>query len=139
MKKAIMPTSGKRFQPGQALTEFGLAASTLLLALFSIMNMSAAVLGYNTICHAAHEAVRSAIVHGSTISDASAIQAVAINAAADLNLTDSDVTVTFPTDTSVPSQLDAKVVITYDFTVNIPFRSPITFPLTATAQMPVSQ
>jgi Flp pilus assembly protein TadG len=130
---------GKRDHSGQTLAEFALVLPLFLLVLTATMYMAEVVLGYNTLCSAARLAARYASVHGTTSSDAGAIQTVAINAAPDLDLTDNDVTVTFPTDKKVPSQLDAKVVITYNYAVSIPFRSPITFPLTATSQMPVSQ
>jgi len=124
---------------GQAMVEFALAATALFLVIAAIMFMSEVILGKNTLCSAARLAARYASVHGSTISNASAIQAVAIGAAPDLKLTTSDVVVTFPADTKVPSHLDAKIVISYSYSVHIPFMSAITFPLTVTSQMPVSQ
>jgi len=110
-----------------------------LLTISAIMFMAEVVLGYNSLCSAARLAARYASVHGSSSSNASSIQAVAIAAAPDLNLTTSNVAVTFPTDTKVPSQLDAKVVMTYNYSVHIPFMSTQTFPFTVTSQMPVSQ
>jgi Flp pilus assembly protein TadG len=139
MKKGASSSSGKCDQSGQAMTEFALVATVFMLTLTAIMFMGEVVLGYNTLCSAARLAARYASVHGSTTSNAGAIQTVAINAAPDLSLTNSNVTVSFPADTNVPSQLDAKVVINYSYSVSIPFRAPITFPLTVTSQMPVSQ
>jgi Flp pilus assembly protein TadG len=139
MKTSSSSSSGKRGQSGQAMSEFALVAPVFLLAMTAIMFMGEVVLGYNTLCSAARLAARYASVHGSTTSNAGAIQTVAINAAPNLSLTNSNVTVSFPSDTNVPSQLDAKVVINYSYSVNIPFRPPITFPLTVTSQMPVSQ
>ncbi|HYB92010.1 MAG TPA: TadE/TadG family type IV pilus assembly protein [Candidatus Binataceae bacterium] len=143
-----------RSQAGQAAAEFALVISVFLLATFAVTQLASAVLAYNTICSAARVAVRYAIVHGegtgsaSTIAaQESAVQQAAINAAPQLSLTTSNVAVSFPADTAVPSQLDAKVVITYNYKINVPSFSashiitfsPITFPLTATSQMPVSQ
>jgi Flp pilus assembly protein TadG len=119
--------------------EFAIAATTLLLTIFAIMNVALAILGYNAISVAAREAVRYAIVHGRTSASISSVQAVAINAAPSLKLTTSNVTVTFPADTAVPSQLDAKVVVSYSYPLKIPFMSAVNLPLSATAQMPVSQ
>jgi len=144
----------RRTQRGQAATELALVISVFLLATFAITQMASAVLAYNTVCSVAREAARHAIVHGEGSGSAAtitaqeaAIQQVAINAAPSLNLAPSNVAVTFPADTSVPSQLDAKVVITYNYKIDVPSLnahyiitfSPITFPLTATSQMPVSQ
>jgi len=139
MMRSGKSSSGKHNQSGQSMAEFALVAPVFLLAIAAIMYMGEVVLGYNSLCSAARLAARYGSVHGSTASDASAIQTVAINAAPDLNLTTSNVTVTFPTDTKVPSQLDAKVVINYSYAVTIPFASSVTFPLTVTSQMPVSQ
>ncbi len=129
----------RKLLPGQATTELALSISVFLLFMFSVAQMAEVVLAYNSIASAAHVAARSAIIHGEGTSDESAVQQVAINAAPGLPLTTSDVTVTFPTDNSVPSKLDVKVVIDYSYAVKIPFRSSVTFPLTATSQMPVSQ
>ncbi len=139
MNRAADSSSGKCDQSGQTLTEFALVLPLFLLILTAIMFMAEVVLGYNTLCSAARLAARYASVHGTTNSDAGAIQTVAINAAPNLNLANSNVTISFPADTKVPSQLDAKVVITYNYSVSIPFRSPITFPLTVTSRIPVSQ
>lgn len=139
MKASFRSSNKKCGQSGQTMTEFALVAPVFLLTLTAIMFMGEVLLGYNTLSDAARTAARYASVHGTTASNAGAVQTVAINAAPDLPLTDSNVTVTFPADTKVPSQLDAKVVINYSYSVNIPFRSPITFPLTATSQLPVSQ
>ena len=127
------------FESGQAMAEFAFASMAFLLTISAIMFMAEVVLGYNSLCSAARLAARYASVHGSTSSNASAIQSVAIAAAPDLSLTNSNVVVTFPADTKVPSQLDAKIVMTYNYSVHIPFMSAKTFPLTVTSQLPVSQ
>lgn len=138
--KRIGTTIGKRrYAAGQSATEFALVATVFLLSMFGIFMMGSMVFDYNSISSAAREAARSALVHGTTSASASAIQTVAINAAPSLGLTTDEVTVTFPTDLKVPSLLDAKVVITYPYTISVPFMSSESLTLTATAQMPVSQ
>lgn len=139
--KRIGTLKGKRcYQAGQAMTEFAFATTALLMAVFGIIFMGYTVFTYNSISSAAREAARYAIVHGSTgtAANESAIQNVAINAAPSLGLTASDVSVSFPADVNVPSQLDAKVVINYPYTIQVPFMSSMNLTLTATAQMPVS-
>jgi Flp pilus assembly protein TadG len=129
----------RRYGAGQSMTEFALVATVFLMTMFGIFMMGQLVFDYNSISSAAREAARSALVHGSTAASESAIQTVAINAAPGLGLTTSDVTVTFPADLNVPSLLDAKIVINYPYTIQVPFTSSRSLTLTATAQMPVSQ
>lgn len=138
--KRIGTTIGKRrYEAGQSATEFALVATVFLMTMFGIFMMGTMVFDYNSISSAAREAARSALVHGTTSASASAIQTVAINAAPSLGLTTSQVTVTFPADLKVPSLLDAKVVISYPYTIKVPFMSAQSLTLTATAQMPISQ
>jgi Flp pilus assembly protein TadG len=141
-----------RYQPGQSSVEMALLVSVLLLATFAITQMASVVLAYNTVCSAAHDAARYASVHGEgsgsgVSTQEAAIQQIAINDAPMLGLAASNVVVSFPSDTSVPSKKDTKVVITYNYQIKVPsfnaqhlitFNT-ITFPLTATSQMPVSQ
>jgi Flp pilus assembly protein TadG len=136
--KRIEPVK-RRYEAGQAITEFALVATVFLLSIFGIYFMGTLVFAYNSISSAAREAARSALVHGSTTASESAIQTVAINAAPSLGLTTSDVTVTFPADLKVPSLLDAKIVINYPYTIKVPFMKSKSLTLTATAQVPVSQ
>jgi Flp pilus assembly protein TadG len=128
---------------GQALVEFAIVASVFLLTLFAIMSLGLGVYKYNTLCSAAREAVRYAIVHGPTSlspSTTAQIQQIAINQAPGLNLKASDITVSFPADpNSSSTQKDAKVQISYNYSPPIPFMPQITLTLTSTAQMLVSQ
>ncbi len=134
------------FQRGQTFTEFALVAGVFFMLLFGIIEMGLAVMTYNTICEAAREAARSAIIHGNgtgtttvVSTDETNAQDVAIAAAPGLNLTASDVTVTFPTDSAVPSGIDVKVVISYPYTISVPGVESYSVHLTGTSQMPVSQ
>ena len=124
------------------MVEFAMVASVFLLLLFGIMEMGFAVYNYNTACSAAREAVRYAIVHsptGPNPATTSQIKQVAINYAPALNLTPSDINVTFPADPNLPSQDDAQVTISYNYHLQVPFLSPVTLKLTSTSQMLVSQ
>ena len=127
---------------GQALVEFAIVASVFLVTLFAIMSLGLGVYKYNTLCSAAREAVRYAIVHGPTSlspSTTAQIQQIAINQAPGLNLKASDITVTFPADPNNSAQKDAKVQISYNYSPPMPFMRPVTLTLTSTAQMLVSQ
>ena len=127
---------------GQALVEFAIVASVFLLTLFAIMSLGLGVYKYNTLCSAAREAVRYAIVHGPTSvspSTTAQIQQVAINQAPGLNLKTSDITVSFPADPNNSAQKDAQVKISYNYSPPIPFMRRVTLTLTSTAQMLVSQ
>lgn len=120
------------------MVEFALGAALLLMTTFAILLMGHMVFSYNSISAAAREGARFALIHGSTAADESSIQKVAIAAAPSLGLTTSNVTVSFPQDLNVPSQLDAKVVINYTYNIQVPFMQSKQLTLTATAQMPVS-
>lgn len=127
---------------GQTAVEFALVASLLLMLVFGIIELGLTVYDYNTVSSAAREAVRYAIVHsptGPNPATTSEIQQVAINYAPDLNLSTSDITVTFPADANLPSEKDAKVVISHKYFVGIPFVKSATLTLTSTSQMLVSQ
>jgi len=139
MKRIGLMIRGRGGAAGQAATEFAMVATVFLLAMFGIFMLGTLVFDYNSISSAAREGARYALVHGTTSASASAIQTVAINAAPSLGLTTDQVTVSFPKDLKVPSLLDAKVVISYPYTINIPFTASKSLTLTATAQMPISQ
>ena len=131
-----------RASRGQALVEFALASTTFLLLVFGVMEMCVAVYSYNTICSAAREAVRFAIVHsptGPNPATTAQIQQVAIDYAPALNLTASEITVSWPADAALPSQLDAQVSISHAFTLQIPFIVTTSLALSGTSQMLVSQ
>lgn len=142
MKTRTVLLSRRRRPAGQTMVEFAMVASVFLLLLFGIMEMGFAVYNYNTACSAAREAVRYAIVHSPTGPNPATIpqiKQVAINYAPALNLTSSDINVTFPADANLPSQDDAQVTISYKYQLDVPFLSPVTLKLTSTSQMLVSQ
>jgi Flp pilus assembly protein TadG len=137
---------------GQAAAEFATVLMLLLILTFAIIQMGQLVLTYNTVCEAAREGARAAIIHGEgtgtskTIStEKTSIEDAAVAAALGLGLSASDVTVSFPTDSKVPSGIDAEVVVTYNYPFKLfSFLLPSgaknpSFTLTATSQMPVSQ
>jgi Flp pilus assembly protein TadG len=138
MKRIGILIGKRRYHAGQAMAEFAIGATVLMLAMFGIFMMGNLVFAYNTISSAAREGARFAIVHGTNNSDKDSVRDATIAAAPSLGLTNGDVTVSFPQDLGVPSLLDAKIVITYPYTISVPFMSTVNFTLTATAQMPVS-
>jgi len=100
------------------------------------------VFAYNTICEAAQEAARYAMVHSPTSANpatTSQIQQVAIDSAVSLNLTQNDVSVSWPADGNLPSKNDAQVSVSYNYMLRMPFMSPITLTLSGSAQTLVSQ
>ena len=132
----------RRGSAGQTAVEFALAASVFLFVMFALTEMALVVYNYNTVCSAAREAVRYAIVHSPTSANpatTSEIQQVAINSAVNLNPAELTVNVSFPSDPRLPSRLDALVQVSYQYSLQIPFRSPVTFSLASSAQMLVSQ
>ncbi|MCX7825359.1 MAG: pilus assembly protein [Verrucomicrobiae bacterium] len=50
---------------GQALVEFAIGLTVLLLLVFGVVDLGRAVFAYNSIAHCAREGTRYAIVHGS--------------------------------------------------------------------------
>src|ERR1700682_4191742 len=125
----------RRRQAGQSLIEFALSAMIVLTAIISIMNVGYGVFCYHTIAYAARAAVRYAVVRGpnspSPASNA-LIQQVAVNAAPGVNLSTSNVTVTWPADAKITTMKDAKVVISMPYSL---YLTPVTMTLTSTAQM----
>jgi len=122
------------------MAEFALTATVLLLLLFGIMKMAMAVNAYNNVCTAAREAARYAIVHSPTSAvpeSNSTIAGIAVNYAP--FLATSDVTVSFPSDASLPSQKDALIQITHTYPLKIPFMSAVNLHLSASSRMLVSQ
>jgi Flp pilus assembly protein TadG len=140
-----VPTASFRrgqHRAGQTMVEFALTATVLVLLIFGLINMAILVYNYNTACSAAREAVRYAIVHsptGPNPATTAQIQQVAINYAPALNLTSSNITVSWPADSNLPSQDDAKVAISHNYNLQIPFLPSITVTVTSTSQMLVSQ
>jgi Flp pilus assembly protein TadG len=120
--------------PGQTMAEFAAVATVLFVLLFAIIEMGIVIYRYNMVCSAAREAVRYAIVHKS---DTTGIKNAAINSAP--FLTTSNITPSLVTDPSDSSKQDARVAISYTYVLRMPLFSPITFTLTSTSQMLVSE
>ena len=126
----------------QTLVEFTLVASLFLLILFATMQLTLAVLTYNSLCFAAREAARYAMVHGPNSPNpvtTAQIQQIAINAAPSLNLSASNITVNWVADPSLPSKQDVQVQVSYTYPIQIPFVTPVTANFVTTSQMLVSQ
>lgn len=143
-----MRHSFERREPaGQTAAEFAAVALVFFFVIFAVIKMAEAVFDYITICEAAREAARYAIVHCPTSvcstspnpATTAQIQQVAINAAPSLGLTTTNVTVNWPADSNLPSQTDAQINISYPYTLSIPLMSPISLTLTGASQMLVSQ
>jgi Flp pilus assembly protein TadG len=134
--------ASKQPDSGQAMVEFVLIATAFFLLTFGIIEMGLAVYTYNTISEASREAVRYAAVHSPTSANPATnaqIQQIAINAANGVNLTSSNVAVSWPADQNLPTMDDAEVQITYSYGISIPFMSATTVQLTSTSRMLVSQ
>jgi Flp pilus assembly protein TadG len=128
-----------------------MVASTFLLLLFGIMLMAEAVMSYNSMSVAAEEAVRYAVANGPNSpnpADQPTIEGIAVNIAPQLHLTctgcvsnpgTGNVTSSWVTDANLPTRQDAKVVITYDYNIKVPWMTKATLHLTATSQMMASQ
>jgi len=134
--------SRNRNAAGQTGVEFAMVASVFFLLLFGIIEMAYAAYNYNTVCSAAREAVRYAIVHSPTSAHPATtaqIQQIAANSAVSLNASQLTINVSWPADANLPSQKDAQVQVSYRYQLNIPFRSPVTLTLASTSKMLVSQ
>jgi Flp pilus assembly protein TadG len=125
------------------MVEFGLVAGLFFLLVFGIIEMAIVIYQYTTISMAAREAVRYAVAHSPTSENPAGsgsnptVASVAINEATFLSA--GDVTVTYPADAALPTQKDAQVTITHTYSQYIPGMSPLTFTLTSSSQMLVSQ
>jgi Flp pilus assembly protein TadG len=134
--------AGGREARGQTMVEFAMVVSVFLLLLFGIMQMALTIYNYNTVCSAAREAVRYAIVRSPTSANPATtaqIQQIAINTAVGLNTSQLTITVSWPADANLPSQSDARVKVSYQYQLQIPFFAPVTMTLASTSQMLVSQ
>jgi Flp pilus assembly protein TadG len=132
----------RRHPAGQVISEFGVIAVVFVVLIFAVMEMAAAIFAYSTICEAAREAARYAIAHSPTSANPATnaqIQQVAVNAAPTLGLSTSDVSVSWPADSNLPSKDDVKITISYSYSLSIPLIKPITLTLSSTAQSLVSQ
>jgi Flp pilus assembly protein TadG len=123
------------YRRGQAMVELAVAATALFVLLFAIIEMGIVVYRYNMVCSAAREAVRYAIVHPT---DSSGIKNAAINSAPFLST--SNITVnTSLTDPNSATNKDARVTISYPYTLQIPLVPSISLTLSSTSQMMRSQ
>jgi len=138
----IAAFSSTRKLAGQTTVEFAMVASFFLLLLFIIIQVALTIYNYNTVCSAAREAVRYAIVHSPASANpvtAAQIQQVAIDNAVGLDPSQIVVTVSWLADANLPLQEDAQVKVSYQYQLKIPFLSPVTLTLASTSQMLVSQ
>jgi Flp pilus assembly protein TadG len=120
---------------GQTIVEFAIIAVVLFVLLFSIIQMGVVIYDYNMVCSAAREAVRYAIVHPS---NTSGIIDAAINSAPFLS--PGNVTVnTTVTDPNDATQQDARVTISYSYTLRIPLLPAIGLTLASSSQMVLAQ
>lgn len=132
----------RRWKPGATMVEFAMTALVCFGLLVAVMEMSSAVYSYHMVCTAAREGVRYAIVHSPTSANPATtdqIEDYAKTYASGLDVSQLTVTATFPNDPRLATQKDAKVVVTYNYPLNIPFISPITLSLSSTSKMLVSQ
>jgi len=116
---------------GQTLPELAVVAVVLVVLLFAIIKMGIVIYRYNMVCSAAREAVRYAIVHPA---DTSGIQNAAINSAP--FLTSSNITInTSVTDPNDGTKLNARVAVSYPYTLQIPLISSMSLTLASSSQM----
>jgi MFS superfamily sulfate permease-like transporter len=128
---------------GQTLLEFVLVAMVFFLVVFAVIEMGILVYQYTTISMAAREATRYAAAHSPTSQNPAGsgsyptVESVAMNEA--MFLSASEVTVTYPADPILPRQKDALVTISHTYHQYIPGMPPLSFTLTSSSQMLVSQ
>jgi Flp pilus assembly protein TadG len=142
MKQVYRSAWTRTESEGQVMVEFAMVVSVFLLMLFGIMMMTMAVSNYNTVSSAAREAVRYAIVHSPNSASPATnaqIQQIAYNNAVNLNSSKMTVTVSWPADAKLTSQLDAQVSVSYQYSLHVPFMSALTMTVASTSQMLVSQ
>jgi len=139
MMRLVAPSlRGDRRRAGQSTIEFAVAATVFPILMFGMMELATAVYTYSTVNEAAQEAVRYAIVNGpnsTSPATTAQVQAVAQQYAPGLNLTTS---VSYPTDSYLPLQQDAKVVVTCTYPLDIPFIKTQTLTFSASYQMVIS-
>lgn len=95
----------RRGEDGQDLAEYALILPILLLVILGILELAVIIFSYNTISNAAREGARVGVISGATDEQ---IRAAAINRALALELTEANVLVEHPTETTV------RVDIQYD-------------------------
>jgi Flp pilus assembly protein TadG len=132
----------RRRRSGQTTLEFAIVALVFPVLMFGLMDLGYVVYSYATICSAAQEAVRYAVVHGpNSPSPAStaAIQDVAKTYAPGLAGSHLAVNVSWPNDANLPAQQDAQVQVVYQYPLQIPLIHTSTITLSTTYSMLASQ
>ncbi len=136
MMRLVAPLlRGHRLRAGQSTIEFAVAATVFPILMFGLMELATAVYTYSTVNEAAQEAVRYAVVNGPNSrspATTAQVQAVAQSFAPSLNLTTS---VSYPTDSYISTDQDAKVVVTCTYPLNIPLMKAKTLSFSASYQM----
>jgi len=124
-----------RRRAGQSTIEFAVAATVFPILMFGLMELATAVYTYSTVNEAAQEAVRYAVVNGPNSpspATTAQVQAVAQSYAPGLSLTTA---VSYPTDSYISTDQDAKVVVTCTYPLNIPLLKSKTLTFSASYQM----
>lgn len=132
------------------MAEFGVVVGAFLLVLFATMEMASAAYSYHIVSTVAREGVRYAITHSPTSANPESpanIQTYAAGYASGLDTTNLTVAATFcphsdSTCTLAPAASvlpDARVVVTYNYPLTIPFMSRVTLTLSSSSRMLVSQ
>jgi Flp pilus assembly protein TadG len=149
--------AGLREERGAALVETALSLVVFLTVLIGLFQMTLMLYTYHFISDAAREATRYAIVRGSNCVDlpdcnatATQIQTYVQNLPYPIfNRSNMTVTTTWPTtgnactphiapDCNNPGNL-VKIVVTYPYSLNIPFWSGATLNISSTSEMYISQ
>ena len=120
--------------------ESALVFSVFLMLIFGLMDLGRMVWSYTLISHAAREATRYAIVHGSAsghVASQSQIKDIVKNSAVGLDPASLSTTVTFTPDQSTGST--AKVSVTYNFSPIVPYMPSGPIALKSTSQMMIFQ
>jgi Flp pilus assembly protein TadG len=119
-----------------------MVATAFLLFISGVMMMAEAVLAYSSMSSAAEEAVRYAVANGPNSpapATTAQIQQIAIGMVPQVHLTTSNVSVSWIADANLATRKDAKVVVSYDYPLKIPWIAHATLHLSATSQMMAAQ
>jgi Flp pilus assembly protein TadG len=117
------------------MAEFAIIATVLLTLLFGIIQLGIVIYEYNMVCSAAREAVRYAIANPN---DTTGIQNAAIKSAPFLSSANITINVSI-TDPNDSTKKDARIAISYPYTLQIPLLPSISFTISSTSQMLRSQ
>jgi len=149
MKQFFCVKRHRDSQRGHAMVEFAFTATCAFLLIFGISRVGYAVYSYNTLAAATQEAAHYAATNGpNSPSPASLtqVQQVVQNFAPGLNAGNLQVNQTpqlngqlYVNDPNLNGYQDAIVTVTYSYTFWMPVLGKVTLPMTATAQMLVSQ